>query len=149
MNARLQIQFVNIIDECNKVLRPWKQIRFKGLKSVGQKHGYGFYFKTNHHGYFLSYNAEHWYAQKNHAPFWLVVYGINKADKWHTSQQIADTLHTFDPIYSTIDSYIGIKPQPGMDQSQIIQHLVNRTKQVVRYLQQTVKDQAEVTKYEN
>ncbi len=129
MNGRISSNFADIIDECNSILRNWSYSNFDGLKSTAKKYGYGFYFLAYDFGCYLHFDTQKWYLRENHTPFWLLV-----TDKdWEESFNIQHYLKEYDRGNSFGSEY-GIILKPGMDKTQVIDHIVNKTKEVLNYL---------------
>jgi len=129
MNGRIASQFSDIIDECNTLIRAWEHSDFKGFKTTSSKYGHGFYFKGHNFGCSLYFDSYKWFIKDNHTPIWL---GI-KDKEWKGSQKINHMLNDFDS-YNSFDSELGIMLNTGMDKSQTINRIVDKTIEVLEYL---------------
>ena len=137
MNGKLFYQFTDLIDECNSIIRRWKKSDFKGLKTVGSKNGYGFYFKVLEFGCRLEFSNYDWFSKNSNTPIWLYIQDKN----WKKSEKIYHFLNNFDSENSYNDqdySAYGIVLKPGMDKSQIIDHIVNKTKEILEFLNKNI-----------
>lgn len=137
MHGRLIYNFSNIIDECNSRIRDWEKSVFKGFKTAADKEGYGFYFKAFNFGCWLGFSNYDWFSKDSHTPFWLYL----KDKDWEKSEKIYHFLNKFDPknSYNEDWSLYGIVLKTGMDKSQIIEHIVNKIKEVLEFLDTHIK----------
>lgn len=131
MNGRINFQFADLIDECNKLMRQWDKADFKGLKTVGFKDGYGFYFRAFDFGCQLCFSNYDWYTKDSQTPYYIYIWDKDfKEDK-----NIYHFLTTFDKenTYNDFASY-AITLKAGMDKKEIVNHLVDKSKEVLYYL---------------
>jgi len=133
MNGRVATQFSDVVDECNPIIREWKHSEFKGTKTTSSKYGHGFYFRGYNFGCFLCFDSHKWFVRDNHTPIWL---SINDHE-WNKSEKISHALNDFDSTNSYSSDYssdYGIVLQAGMDKNQVVNHIVNKVKEVLEYL---------------
>lgn len=136
MNGRICYQLSELIDDCNNQLRLWDESDFTGLKSIGFKLGYGFYFRALNFGCFLCISTSDWFKRKSHTPIWLNIY----TQDFKNDQQIYYNLNNYDPDNSYNDNgkpLYGIALKPGMDRNQVIEHIVTQVKSVLHALRST------------
>jgi hypothetical protein len=129
MNGRVASQFSDVIDECNPILREWDHADFKGLKTQSAKYGHGFYFRGYKFTCYLYFDSNNWFLRNNHTPIWL---NIMNQD-WKVSEKINQTLNDFDSANSFGGEY-GIVLHTGMDKSQVVDHITEKVKEVLTYL---------------
>jgi len=138
MNGRVSYQFADLLDECNASIRNWGKTYFGKLKTTHSKDSYGFYFEAFEFGLRLFYSSKYWYDKDSHTPFWLnIAMKTEKHGNWKKSDQIYHFLNMYDPKNSYDEHYhavYGITLQPGMDRSQIINHITNQVKKVLLFL---------------
>jgi len=137
INGRLVYNFSNLIDECNSLIRKWNKADFKGMKTVGSKDGYSFYFKAFNFSCRLGFSSYDWFSKNSHTPIWLYL----QDGDWKKSEKIYHFLNNFDSKNSYNDkdcSSYGITLKTGMDKSQIINHVVNKTKEVLEFLNDNI-----------
>ncbi len=137
VNGRRAYQFANLMDECNRLIRKWNKSDFAGLKTTGGKDGYGFYFKAFDFTCKLFFSTYDWAYRGSHSPFSLYIWDKN----FKTSEKIHHYLNIFDPENSYNDknaSVYAITLKPGMDKEQIVNHLVNKTKEVLSFLNSNI-----------
>lgn len=132
MNGRIASQFADVIDECNSLLRKREKFSLKGLKTVPTKYGNGFYFRGYGFGCYLSLDSHKWFVRGNHTPVWLNI-KKDSGSEWLESEQIVHALRYFD-AHNAYGSNYGIELQPGMDKSQVVNHIVNKITEVLEYL---------------
>ncbi|MBM3143405.1 MAG: hypothetical protein FJ010_00270 [Chloroflexi bacterium] len=132
MNGRRVSQFADVIDECNLLLRKREKFNFKGLKTTPTKYGNGFYFRIFSFGCYLAFDSHKWFVRGNHAPIWLNIRKDN-GSQWSESEQIVHALRYFD-ARNAYDSDYGIELQPGMDKSQVVNHIIDKVTEVLEYL---------------
>jgi len=133
MNGRVATQFSDVVDECNPIIRKWNEADFKGLTSSSSKYGYGFYFKAYGITCRLYFSSHDWFIRDSHTPIWLNLY----RDNIDNFQNVYHTIYNFDSnnTYNDKDFVIyGIQLQPGMDKNQVVNHIVNKVKEVLEYL---------------
>ena len=137
MNGRINYQFSALIDDCKNILKKWPEASFKGLKATPQKDGYGIYFRAYGFGCNLCFSSEDWFLKKSHTPFWLYVVDEN----FNEDKQIYHYLKEYD-IENTYDDYasLGIQLKTGWDKNQIVQHIVETTKDVLLYLSKKIEN---------
>lgn len=138
MIGRLIYNFSNLLDECNFLLRKWVRADFKNTKTTPTKEGYGFYFKAFDFGCWLGLSSYDWFSKNSHTPIWLYIQ--NK--KFEKSEKIHHFLNNFDSknSYDSEDcSSYGITLRAGMDKSQIVNHVVGTTKEVLEFLNSNIK----------
>lgn len=139
MIGRTVYQFADVIDECNSLLRKGEQFNFRGTKTTPSKYGHGFFFRGYGFGCFLGFDSHKWFVRDNHTPIWLFI----KKDaglEWTESEHIARALRYFDASNSYGSDY-GIVLRPGMDKSQVVNHIVNKVKEVLDYLNEKLIDE--------
>ena len=131
MNGRINFQFADLIDDCNKLMRQWEESDFKGLKTTSSKDGYGFYFIAFNFGCQLSFSNHDWYNKKSQTPYYLYIWDKN----FNEDKDIYHFLNTFDKenAYDDFASY-AITLKTGMDKKEIVNHLVDQSKEVLYYL---------------
>jgi hypothetical protein len=130
MNGRLSYQLPDVIDECNKCLRTWSEASFKGLKSGGDKYGYGFYFLSFGITCRLYFSSYEWYTKDSQTPIWLNLY----RDEIENFDSIINNLKHFDSdnTYSEMKHVAyGIQLKPGMDKQLVVDHIVKTVKEVL------------------
>jgi hypothetical protein len=132
MNGRVASQFADVIDECNPILREQERYNFKGLKTTATKYGHGFYFRAYEFGCFLGFDSKKWFTKDNHTPIWLNIKRDTGAT-WADDERIARGLRYFDADNAYGNDY-GIELQPGMDKSQVINQIVDKVTEVIKYL---------------
>ena len=135
MNGRITSQFADVINDCNPILREWEHSAFKGLQTTSSKYGHGFYFRAYNFGCYLSFDSNKWFLRDNHSPIWLKVI----EHEFKVSEQIKQALNDFDPINSYDEEY-GILLQTGMDKAQVVEKIVNQTKEVLCHLNNKLSD---------
>jgi len=133
MNGRVASQFSDVIRECNSIIREWDHSDFSGLSTTRTMYGYGFYFRVYNFGCCLSFDTHKWFTKATHTPIWLSIKEISDASEWETSFKINHTLNDFDPENSYDDEY-GISLKSGWDKNQVVNHIVDRTKEVLEVL---------------
>lgn len=136
MNGRVASQFSDVIDECNSILREWEHSDFTGLKTQGKKYGHGFYFRGYNFACFLSFDSYNWFVNDNHTPIWLNI----KDQEWKESENINHALNYFDSTNSYGNNY-GIVLHTGMDKDQVVNHIVNKVKEVLEHLSNRLLDE--------
>jgi hypothetical protein len=129
MNGRVASQFSDVIDECNPILREWEHSDFARLITTSFKYGYGFYFRGYEFMCLLHYDSYNWFVRENHTPIWLKI--IEKDKK--KTKKISHVLNDFDSLNSYESDY-GIVLQTGMDKSQVVDHIAEKVKEVLTYL---------------
>jgi len=129
VNGKRLCHFVDIIDECNSILRQWEFTNFQGTKTQPQKYGYGFYFYAHGYGCWLEFNNENWFNSEKNAPFWLDIF----TNEWEKSEKINHYLKEYDEFNSN-DGVYAICLQSGMDKNEVIKHIVNKTKAVITFI---------------
>jgi hypothetical protein len=139
MNGRVASQFADVIDECNLLLRRWEHSDFGGTKTTSSKYGHGFYFRGYDFGCFLGFDSHKWFVRDNHTPIWLFINDITDQG-WRESEHIARALRYFDASNSYGSDY-GIVLHTGMDKSQVVNHVVNKVKEVLEYLNSRLTDE--------
>jgi hypothetical protein len=65
-------------------------------------------------------------------PFWLII-----QKNWNPSPEINHLLKIFN-LKNTYEDSIGIELKEGMDKEQAINHIVNKTKEVLEYLNEKI-----------
>lgn len=135
MNGRINFQFADLIDDCNKLMRQWMVADFKGLKTTSAKDGYGFYFRAFGFGCQLCFSNYDWYTKKSQTPFFLYIWDKD----FNENKDIYHFLNTFDRenAYDDFASY-AIILKAGMDKKEIINHLVSTSKDVLIYLDEKI-----------
>ena len=136
MNGRIVSQFSDVIDECNPILREWEHANFNKLKTQSKKYGHGFYFLGYDFACFLSFDSYNWYAKDNHTPIWLEITN----HEWQETEKINHALNNFDSANSYGNKY-GIVLQTGMDKNQVVSHIINKVKEVLRHLNSRLLDE--------
>jgi hypothetical protein len=135
MNGKIASNFSDIIDECNPIIREWDHSDFKGTKTTSSKYGHGFYFRGYNFGCSLNFDSNKWFIRDNHTPIWLYI-----GDKeWKISKKISHYLNDYDS-FNTFDNDFGIILHEGMDKNLIIDHVVNKVKKVLWYLNSKMRD---------
>ena len=137
MRGRLFYQFTDLIDECNFIIRQWDKGDFKGLKTVGSKNGYGFYFKAFEFGCKLEFSSYDWFSKDSNTPIWLYIQDKN----WRKSEKIYHFLNNFDSENSYNDkdySAYGIVLKTGMDKSEIISYITGKVKEILTFLHKNI-----------
>ena len=129
MNGRVASQFSDVIDECNPILREWEHSDFKGLKTQSAKYGHGFYFRGYSFTCFLSFDSNNWFVRESHTPIWLNI----RDQDWKYSEKINQALNEFDSTNSFGGEY-GVVLRTGMDKSQVVDHITEKVKEVLTYL---------------
>ncbi len=132
MNGRISYQFEDIIDDCKLKLKEWEHANFEGYKTTPRKHEYGFYFGAyEKFGWGLFFSRYLWCTENVQTPFWLRV----QEATWKPSPEIKRYLKECcaDNVSVSGDS-IGIELRPGMDKDEIIAHIVDETKKVLKYV---------------
>ena len=136
-HGRVLAQLADVIDECNGVLRNWEHSNFSRYKTWPKKYGHGFYFSAYHFVCYLCVSSEKWYIRDNHTPIWLFVDALegelDDAEIESNQQKINHTLKIFDRENS-FDNEFGIILTPGMDKSQVVEHIVSKVKQTLNHL---------------
>ncbi len=130
MIGRITYQFSDLINDCNKQLRSWDESDFKGMKTTGNQEGYGFYFKALGFGCRLEFSSYDWFTRSSHTPYWLCIWDIDfneDKDAYHCLRAY-DQDNTYEKNNYAI---YGITLKPGMDRSEIIEHLVTKTKETL------------------
>jgi len=137
MNGRIQYQFANLIDDCNRLIRKWDESNFKRLNSTPTKDGYGFYFRAYGFGCNLCFSSEDWFLKESHTPFWLYIVD----EDFNEDKQIYHYLKEYD-IENTYNDYasLGIQLKAGWDKNQIVEHIVQTTRDVLKYLNKKLKN---------
>ena len=137
MNGRIAYQFSDLIDECKSVIRSWKESDFKGTRTTSLKGGHSFYFKAFGFGCQLSFSSYNWFTYENNTPIWLYIMD----EEWQCPEKIYHYLHNIDAENSLNDgcALYGIQLQAGMDKAQIINHITNKTKEILINLSKQVK----------
>ena len=133
MNGRISSHFSDVIDECQPILKKWKHSDFKGTKKTSSKYGHGFYFCAYDFTCLLCFDSSEWFRKDCHTPIWLYIWD----SKWKKSEKIIRVLKNFD-IKNSYDDAYGIVLQTGMDKNQVVNHIVNKTKEVLKYLNETL-----------
>lgn len=133
MNGRILSHFSDVVDECNPILRKWKHANFKGTQTTSKKYGHGFYFYAYDFTCFLCFDSSEWFRKDCHTPIWLYIWD----DEWKESEKIIRVLKTYDIKNSYGEAY-GVVLQTGMDKNQVVNHIVNKTKEVLRYLNENL-----------
>ncbi len=129
MNGKITYQFIDLIDECNSVIRKWEESDFKGTRSTSFKGGHSFYFKAFGFGCQLCFSSYHWFTYENHTPIWLYIMD----EEWKYQEKIDHYLNNFDTKNSFNDgcSMYGIQLKTGMDKGEIIINIVSKTREVL------------------
>ena len=140
MNGRVTSQFIDVIADCYWVIRDWEHSDFKKYKSGGFRYGYGFYFLGYKFGCYLSFDSHKWFARESHTPIWLNVKKVTDADGWQTSQKVNHALNDFDSI-NTYDDEYGIILESGWDKNQVVNHIADKTKEILEYLSNRIPDE--------
>ena len=135
MNGRVASNFSDVIDECNPILRKWEHSDFKGTKTTSSKYGHGFYFHGYSFGCYLYFDSNKWFTKDNHTPIWLNIYDNN----WKKSEKISHYLNDYDS-FNSFDNDYGIRLHEGMDKNQVIDHIINKVKEVLGYLNSKLTD---------
>jgi len=132
VNGKRIYQFMDIIDECKSIIKVWDKADLKGLKSSSFKGGYSFYFRAFNFGCQLCFSSYNWFKYENATPFWLYI--MDK--EWNYSEKIYYSLKNFDAKNSYGDDYpkYGITLKNGMDKEEIINVIVEKTKEVLYHL---------------
>jgi len=131
MNGRINFQFADLIDDCNKLIRQWDESNFKGLKTTSSKDGYAFYFKAFGFGCQLCFSNHDWYNKDSQTPYYLYIWDEN----FNEDKNIYHYLNIFDQenAYDDFASY-AITLKAGMDKKEVVNHLVAKSKEVLSYL---------------
>lgn len=140
MNGKINFQFADLIDDCNKLMRQWEKADFKGLKTTSAKDGYGFYFRAFNFGCQLCFSNHDWYTKESQTPFYLYIWDKD----FNEDKDIYHFLNTFDRenTYDDFASY-AITLKAGMDKKEIIKHLISTSKKVLTYLDEKITDNNE------
>jgi len=131
MNGRINYQFANLINDCNKLLRQQDEFDFNRMKSQPTQDGYGFYFKAYGFGCNLCFSSEDWFMKPSHTPFWLYIVD----EEFNEDKRIYHYLKDYDEDNSYNDyASLGIVLETGWDKKQIVSHITEKTKHVLEYL---------------
>lgn len=129
VNGKRLSHFSDIIDECNSILRQWKDSDFKRTKTQSQKYGHGFYFYGHNFGCWLEFNSEKWFSRDLNTPIWLDI----ATNNWDESEKINHYMKAYD-AKNSIGSDYGICLKTGMDKKEAVSFIVGRTKDILSYL---------------
>ena len=133
MNGRICYQLANLINDCNTRLREWDKSDFKGRSSSGSIYGYGFYFRGCGFECSLGFSTYDWFMRKSHTPIWLYI----TPEQPTTVDQVYCAISSSHPEDSYRDdsrAVYAIVLQPGMDRTQVVEHIVNEVKTVLEAL---------------
>ena len=136
MNGRINFQFADLIDDCNKLIRQWDESNFTGLKTTSYKDGHSFYFKAFGFGCKLYFSNHDWFNKKSQTPFYLYI----QNEEFIKDKAIYHFLNIYDKdnSYNDYPSY-AITLKAGMDKKEVINHLVTSSKNVLIYLNSKIK----------
>lgn len=132
MNGRISYQLTQLLDDCHFLLKKWDVTDFNKLKKTNSKYGFGFYFKAFDFTCDLYFSNYEWFTSELQTPFWLVI-----GENWESSPKINHLLKKFN-LKNTYEDSIGIELKEGMDEEQAINHIVNKTKEVLEYLNEKI-----------
>ncbi len=132
VNGRLYSNFVDVIDECNLILKKNKNYNFKGYKITSTKYGYGFYFRYNKLGCFLSFDTNNWYKRKSFTPIWIRIKKVS-GKKWVDDPIIRNLILQYDADNAFKNEY-SIQLKPGMDKAEVIKSILNRVDSLLKFL---------------
>ena len=138
MNGRVSSHYSDVIEECNPIIREWEHSDFKDLKTTSSKYGHGFYFRGYNFGCLLHFDSNKWFIRDNHTPIWLNIADI-VGDVWKKSEKISHHLRYYDS-FNSFDSEYGIILREGMDKNQVVDHIVNKVKEVLGHLNSKLTD---------
>ncbi|MGI9255306.1 MAG: hypothetical protein ACR2PY_00040 [Salinispira sp.] len=132
MHGRISYQFEDIIYDCELKLKDWKHANFDGLSRARGKYERGFYFEAyEKFACMLFFSSYRWYAENVQTPFWLRV----QESTWEPSPAINRSLKECCANNVSInEDIIGIELRAGMDKDEIIAHIVDETKKVLKYV---------------
>ena len=133
MNGRVNSHFIDVLQECNGIIRHWEISDFRIYNWTPSSYGAGFFFRANNLGCHLGFDGQKWFVRDAHTPFWLSVKEIPAAGDWVTSKNICDALKEYDSDSSHEEEY-GITLKSGMDKNQVVNHIVNTTKDILVHL---------------
>jgi hypothetical protein len=133
MNGRITVQFADIIDEINPIIRNWEESDFKNLKTTSTKYGHGFYFRCFNFACFLCTDSYRWFTRANHTPIWLYV----KDENWKATQKINNALNSLDAINSFENEY-GITLREGLDRKEIVDLITSKAKDLLTCLNENI-----------
>ena len=136
MNGRINFQFADLIDDCNKLIRQWDESNFTRLKTTSYKDGYSFYFKAFGFGCQLCFSNYDWFNKESQTPFYLYILD----EEFNEDKDIYHFLNAYDKdnAYDDFASY-AITLKAGMDKKEVINHLVTTSKNVLIYLNSKIK----------
>jgi hypothetical protein len=138
MNGRVVYQFASLINECKPILKEWEKTNFQGLTASSSVGWNGFYFRAFDFGCQIYFSSYKWFSTDTATPIWIDIFDKD----FKTSQKIYHFLNNFDSKNSYNEDYTsyGIKLQTGMDKTQIVNHIVNKIKEVLTKLNKDIKD---------
>lgn len=139
MNGRAASHFADVIDACNPLLRNWEHSDFQRLNTTSFIYGHGFYFRGYNFGCYLSFDGYQWFTRDNQTPIWLNI-KIVEDNTWKLTEKINHALIYFDSDNSFDNNY-GIVLHPGMDKDQVVNHIVNKVKEVLEHLNNRLSDE--------
>jgi len=142
MNGRICYQLAGLIDDCNSQIRKWPEADFKGLKSVGSKGLWGFYFRGFGFDCMLRFSDYEWHTRESHTP---IIFRIRGEDS-RCNRIIYVALQDYSQKHSYFendDSLYAIVLKPGMDRNQAIDFIVSEVRTVLSMLQDTMAQIAE------
>ena len=133
MNGRVASQFVDVVHECNSIIREWQHSDFSRLKTISTIYGSGFAFRAYNFGCFLSFDSYKWFTRATQTPIWLSVKEIPDNGYWKESLKINHALNNYD-TENSYDGEYGISLKTGWDKHQVVKHIVDTTEEVLEYL---------------
>ena len=133
MNGRVTSHFIDVLQDCNGIIRDWEISDFRRLNWTPSSYGAGFFFRAYNLGCHLGFDCEKWFVRDAHTPFWLSVKEISASGDFVASQNICSALKEYD-FDSFHEEEYGITLKSGMDKNQVVNHIVNTTKDILVHL---------------
>lgn len=133
MIGRVTFQLADLIDDCNTRIRSWSQSNFQGMKSVGSKYGYGFYFRAFGFGCWLGLSTQDWFIKKSQTPIWLYI----QTEAFKHDEQIYFALNNYNSSSAYSEKTLAkfaIVLKPGMDREQVVTSIVSQVYEVLSAL---------------